>query len=99
LPIFTVFSPRFFNKKYRVFENKPEGEGKPYYLITMHEQPGEKDIYKTIDASSDYWLLSQAYRVAEILQGKRPYLSKDAGVHLLDNYRWIIYKKQTGRSS
>ena len=65
----------------------------------MHEQPGENRHIQNHRCQHDYWLLSQAYRVAEIFQGKRPYLSKDAGVHLLDNYRWIIYKKETGRSS
>ncbi len=96
---FHRFSPRFHERKYRVYENKPAGEAAPYYVVTMHEQPGSPEIHKTIEANRDYWLLVHSYRVAEKFQGKHPYLSKDAGVHLLDNYRWIIYKKTTGGPS
>ena len=94
---FRRFSPRFHGRKYRVYVNQPKDEAMPFYLVTMHEQPGKPDKHRIIEADNDYWLLSKAYEIAEQFQGKRPYLSKDAGVHLLDNYRWIIYARTTGR--
>jgi len=94
---FHRFSPRFHGRKYRVYANKPDAEAIPYYLVTMHEQPEALEVHRVVEAETDYRLLSEAHKVAEKLQGKPPYLSKDAGVHLLENYRWYIYKAGPGK--
>ncbi len=92
---YRLFSPRFYDRKYKIYTEPPAVSGKPYYIVTMHEQPGNMDIHKTIASEHEYLLLSYAYRVARVFQGKDPQLSKDAGVHLLGDYRWIIYKTTT----
>ncbi len=90
------FSPRFFNKKYTIYTALPKVPYQTYYTVTMHEQAGDLEKYMTINNRKDYRVLSYAKKISGMFQrNKRPYLSKDAGAHLMDSYQWIIYKNRT----
>ena len=86
------FSPRFYGKEYKIHTTQPPDTEQSHYIVTMHKQPGNLKIHMTITGQEEYRLLSYAYNISGLLQQKRPYLSKDAGVHLLGKYQWIIYK-------
>ena len=89
------FSPRFLDKKYKVHTSPPETTEQPYYMVSRRTQPGDPDIHKHIVAQQDYISLNYAKMISGLFQQKSPRIGKDAGVHLLDRYEWIIYNNRS----
>ena len=86
------FSPRFFDKKYKVHTSPPEKTEQPYYLVSRRRQPGNLNLHKHILPQQEYILLTYAKTISGLFQQKTPVIAKDAGVHLLDQYEWMIYR-------
>ena len=89
------FSPRFHGKKYMVHTSPPEKPDQPYYVITRRTQPGNQSIHKYIIPQSEYTLLNYAYGLSSLFQQKKPLETKDAGVHNISRYEWIIYSHRS----
>ena len=89
------FSPRFHGKTYKVHTAPPKQSGRPYYVVTRRKQKDNPHIHRHITPQRDYWILNYAHRISSVFQQKKPFETKDAGVHKISRYEWYIYRNST----
>ena len=69
----------------------PQDPQQPYYILDMLGNPDLMDTHASLVGRTDYGILNHAGKVAGLLQGKTPHLSKDYGMFALGEYRWTLY--------
>ena len=89
------FSPRFHEKKYIIHTSPPKQSGQPYYLVTRRKQADNWPIHRHITPRHDYLILNYTHRLSGLFQQKKPFETKDAGVHRISRYDWYIYRNST----
>ncbi len=89
------FAPRFYDKQYVIHTSAPETTNQAYFIISRRKLPDGMEVYKHIQPSYDYPILDYTYKLSSLFQGKKPRQAKDAGVHILKRYEWLIYRTST----